>query len=123
VPLLARCLEILTCAKELSANSDYVFPGRSGRKPLSNMAFLKALRRMGLNATAHGFRSGFRDWAAERTNFPRLVCEMALAHTIKDKAEAAYLRSDLLELRRELMATWGAYVTSIPGEVVALRAG
>ena len=69
------------------------------------MVFLMALRRMGLDVTAHGFRSAFSDWAAERTNFPREVCEMALAHTIKNKAEAAYRRGDLLEKRRDLMTT------------------
>jgi integrase len=70
-----------------------------------------ALRRMGVAVTAHGLRSAFRDWASECTNFPREVCEMALAHTIKNKAEAAYRRGDSLEKRRELMASWAAFVT------------
>jgi len=112
VPLPRRCLTILRRAKQFSDGGEYVFCGRSPEKPLSNMAFLMALRRMKLDVTAHGFRSAFRDWAAERTNFPREVCEMALAHTIKDKSEAAYRRGDLLDKRRELMTTWSAFVTS-----------
>ena len=87
------------------------------------MAFLMTLRRLKIEATAHGFRSSFRDWSAERTNFPREVCELALAHSNKDKIEAAYQRSDLFEKRRELMDTWAAYVTNTSAEVVALRAG
>jgi integrase len=122
VPLPKRCIEILKRSKELSAGSPYVFAGRSNDRPLSNMVFLMALRRMDLEATAHGFRSAFRDWASERTNFPREVCEMALAHTIKDKAEAAYRRGDLLEKRRELMATWAAFSTAADADVVVLRA-
>lgn len=68
------------------------------------------LRRMGVNATAHGFRSAFRDWASEQTDFPREVCEMALAHSVENKVEAAYRRGDLLEKRRELMQRWADFV-------------
>jgi integrase len=121
VPLAGRCLEILARAQELAAGSDYVFPGRSARKPMSNMVFLMTLRRMNLKVTAHGFRSAFRDWAAERTNFPREVCEMSLAHTIKDKTEAAYRRGDLLDRRRLLMNAWGSYVTTGSGQIVRLQ--
>ncbi len=110
VPLAPRAVEVLARAKELSCGSEFVFPSRSARKPLSNMVFLQALRRMEIAVTAHGFRSAFRDWAAEHTNFPREVCEAALAHTIKDKAEAAYRRGDLLEKRRELMVAWAAFL-------------
>ncbi|MCP4781237.1 MAG: integrase arm-type DNA-binding domain-containing protein [Hyphomicrobium sp.] len=106
VPLSPRCLAILRRATQLSDGGEYVFCGRSAEKTLSNMALLMVLRRMDLDVTVHGFRSAFRDWAAECTNFTREVCEMALAHTIKDKAEAAYRRGDLLEKRRELMAAW-----------------
>jgi integrase len=74
------------------------------------MTFLLALQKMGFAVTVHGFRSSFRDWAAERTNFPREVCEQALAHTVANKVEAAYRRGDLLEKRRELMATWADYL-------------
>jgi integrase len=120
VPLSPRCVEIIEEARLKAVGSDYLFSGR-GKAPMSNMAFLMTLRRMGLRATAHGFRSAFRDWAAERTHFPREVCEAALAHTIKDKAEAAYRRGDLLERRRDLMELWAAFTASKPGEVVALR--
>lgn len=110
VPLSARCVEILTRARELARGSDYVFSGRSPKAPFSNMVFLMTLRRMKRSdLTAHGFRSTFRDWAAERTNFPRAVCEAALAHTLRDKTEAAYHRTDLFERRRELMDAWSAF--------------
>lgn len=122
VPLASACITILKRVRELAPEADYVFTGRSSEKPLSNMAFLMALRRLKLDVTAHGFRSAFRDWASERTNFPNEVCELALAHTIKNKVEAAYRRGDLLEKRRELMATWAAFVTSSKGKVVSLRA-
>jgi integrase len=92
-------------------------------KALSNMAFLMVLRRMQrTDITAHGFRSSFRDWAAERTNVPRAVCEAALAHTIRDKTEAAYNRTDLFDRRRDLMAQWSAFATSKRANIVALRA-
>ncbi len=105
VPLGPRAVALLELARGLAGDSEYVFPGHSG-KQMSNMVFLRLLRRMGVAATAHGFRSAFRDWAAEQTNFPRDVCEMALAHAIENKTEAAYRRGDLLEKRRELMNAW-----------------
>jgi integrase len=86
------------------------------------MAFLMAIRRLELPITAHGFRSSFRDWAAERTNFAREVCEQALAHSITSKVEAAYRRSDLFEKRRELMERWSAFVGKVSADVVPLRA-
>lgn len=122
VPLSSRAIEILHRAKELAGGSEFIFPGRSAAKPLSNMVFLMTLRRTNDPVTAHGFRSAFRDWASERTNFPREVCEMALAHAIKDKSEAAYRRGDMLEKRRELMASWSAYATAVSADVVPLRA-
>ncbi len=114
VPLSSRCVEILIEAQSLAEGSHYVFPGRSGTKPLSGMALLMVLRRMGRNdvATPHGFRSSFRDWASERTNFPDAVPEAALAHALKDKTEAAYHRTDLFERRRELMDSWAGFATS-----------
>lgn len=78
---------------------------------------------MRLSITAHGFRSSFRDWACEQTNFPREVCEQALAHVVRDKTEAAYRRSDLLAKRRNLMAAWAAFATSTQAEVIPLRVG
>ena len=121
VPLSDRCLEILAQAKEMSDGSLYVFSGRSAKKPLSDMVFLMMIRRMEKDITAHGFRSTFRDWSAERTNFSREVCEMALAHTVSDKVEAAYLRGDLFDKRRDLMDTWASYATTERGKVVTLR--
>ncbi len=122
-PLSPRCVKILQRATAFSDGGPYVFPGRSKAKPLSNMVFLMALRRMKRpDLTAHGFRSTFRDWAAERTNFPRAVCESALAHTLRDKTEAAYNRTDLFDRRRDLMASWSRFATSKPADVVAIRA-
>ena len=123
VPLSKRALAILQRAKDLSGGSTFVFPGRTLDRPMSNMVFLMIVRRMDLSVTVHGFRSAFRDWSSERTNFSREVCEMALAHTIKSKAEAAYRRGDLLEKRRDLMATWAKYIAATPADVVTLRAG
>jgi integrase len=109
VPLSPRAVDILKAAATLPKRAGYVFPG-TDTDHLSNMAFLMLLRRMGYACTAHGFRSAFRDWAAERTNFPHQVCEWALAHGINDKTEAAYNRTDQIEKRRKLMAAWDAYV-------------
>ena len=122
VPLSPRALEILTEARSLgTGRTDLKFPGRTG-KPIAERAFVQVLDRLGIDATAHGFRSSFRVWAAERTNIPREVCEAALAHTIKDKAEAAYQRSDLFDRRRDLMNRWAAYLSEKPADVVSLHA-
>jgi integrase len=110
VPLAPRALTLLRSAHEINDGSHLIFPGRSVGEPMSNMIFLMMLRRMGETFTAHGFRSAFRDWASECTNFPREVCEMALAHSIKDKTEAAYRRGDLFAKRAELMAAWAWYI-------------
>ena len=104
---------------------DYVFPGLRSGKPLSNMALLKMLVRMGRDdITTHGFRSTFRDWAAEQTNYPREVAEMALAHAIENKVEAAYRRGGLFEKRVKLMAAWANYCARPlnAGEVIAFAA-
>lgn len=122
VPLAPRVMKILQRAKALSDGGPYVFPGRAPKRPVSNMSFLMLLRRLKRDdITAHGFRSSFRDWASERTNFPSAVCEAALAHVIKDKAEAAYHRTDLFERRRDLMATWAAYAMAQSAHVVLIR--
>jgi integrase len=114
VPLSARALAIIEEMQSQRHGDDgFVFPGGKPGKPLSNMAFLMLLRRMERgDLTAHGFRSSFRDWAAERTNVPAEVAEMALAHTISDKTLAAYNRSDLFEKRRRLMQQWATFCTS-----------
>jgi integrase len=122
VPLSNRAIEILT---NLLREDDFLFPGERCGKPMSNMAMLKALERLGRSdITVHGFRSTFRDWAAERTNFQNHVVEMALAHTIGNKVEAAYRRGDLFEKRAQLMDAWAEYTTrSTVGEVIKLRIG
>ncbi len=97
--------------------SDYVFPGLKPKKPLSNMAFLKLLERMDrADLTAHGFRSTFRDWAAERTGYPREVAEMALAHAVSDKVEAACRRGDLFHKRRRMMDDWARFCATVPAK-------
>jgi integrase len=123
IPLSGRCIEILKQAKELCMGSEFVFPGRKASKPLSNMAFLMTLRRMGReDITAHGFRSSFRNWAEEKTTTQRSVVEAALAHQVENKVEAAYLRTDLFEKRRRLMDSWAAFATMKPAEkVVKIR--
>jgi integrase len=100
-----------------------VFPGPRRALPMSNMTRLMLLRRMKrADLTAHGFRSTFADWASERTAYPREVIEMALAHTIGSKVEAAYRRGDLFDKRRQLMQAWATFCEAPPaGEVVPLR--
>jgi integrase len=115
VPLSDRALAILSEVNATDGNQDsFVFPGRNLEQPLSNMAMLKVLQRMGRSdLTVHGFRSTFRDWAAEKTKFPNEVIEMALAHSVGDKVEAAYRRGDLFEKRQVLMRTWTDYCLQI----------
>ncbi len=113
VPLSPRAIEIARAQPK----GTYLFAGRDEGKPLSNMAMLELLRRMGReDLTVHGFRSTFRDWAAECTTYPREVCEMALAHAISDKVEAAYRRGDLFEKRRLLMLDWAMFCQKRPAE-------
>lgn len=127
VPLSDPALAVLTEAAKLRTKKDQdgpVFPGGKAGKPLSNMALLMLLRRMKRSdLTAHGFRSTFRDWCAEATNYPREVAEAALAHTLRDKTEAAYQRGDMMEKRRRLMAEWATFCgrTASAGEVVSLH--
>jgi integrase len=122
VPLSGAALTVLEQMKEVR-ESDFLFPGGKNGKPLSNMAMLAVLKRMERgDLTAHGFRSSFRDWAAERTKFPPEVAEMALAHTVGDKVEAAYRRGDLLQKRRQIMEAWARFcvTTRSQAEVVPI---
>jgi integrase len=124
VPLSARAREILE--GQVGVDPVYPFPQPDGGKPMSQMGMLMLLRRMGVEVTVHGFRSSFRDWAAERTAFPFEVAEMALAHAITNRAEAAYRRGDLFEKRRQLMTAWADFCAApaIEGEgatVTAIR--
>ena len=109
IPLSPRAVEILEAVKPFKQDS--LFPADKGGK-LSTMAMSMLLRRMKLDCTVHGFRSGFRDWAAECTGYAHEVCEMALAHVIGNKSEAAYRRGDLFDKRRRLMADWATYCAS-----------
>lgn len=109
VPLSSRAIAILRKLEKLKGG-DFVFAGQARNKPLSNMAMEMVMRRMKVeDATVHGFRSSFRDWAGNVSSFPREVVETALAHVIGDRAEQAYRRSDALEKRRKLMEAWAAY--------------
>ena len=109
VRLSDRALAILEEAQPLGCRSGLVFPAASG-KPLSNMTHGKLLRKLGLDCVPHGFRSSFRDWAAEQTDTPHAVMEAALAHIVPNAVEAAYARSDLFDRRRQLMDAWEAYL-------------
>ena len=110
VPLQDRALAILEEAWPLGCRSGLVFPGVSGN-PLSDMTYGKLLRGLGVDCVPHGFRSSFRDWAAEQTDAPHAVMEAALAHIVSNAVEAAYARSDLFDRRRRLMDAWESYLT------------
>lgn len=113
VPLSPQALTVLEEAKAIR-RSDHIFPNGKG-VALSDMALTKTLRDMGLDCTAHGFRSSFRDWAAEQTSAPGEVAEAALAHAVPSAVEAAYKRTDFFERRRELMDAWGRFATGEDG--------
>lgn len=124
VPLPPAAVTILEAQKKVSAADDFVFPSRRKGVRLSDNVLRKVMQRMKCDDhTPHGFRSTFRDWAAERTNYPREVAEACLAHAIGDKVEAAYRRGDLLEKRRRLMSEWAKFCMSpkAKGEILHLR--
>lgn len=122
VPLTAEALAILSEAKVHSLGSSWLFPGRRLKTPLTQMALQMALRRMGRgDITVHGFRSTFRDWAADRTSYAREVCEAALAHQVGSKVEAAYRRSDLFDKRRGLMELWSRYLAEEAADVIRIQ--
>jgi integrase len=124
VPLSGRAIEILKEARTLDDGSGLIFPGSRYGRPLSDMTLSKLVKSLGFEADVHGFRTSFRTWAQEQTNIPREVAEAALAHTIKNKVEAAYARSDLFEKRRRLMDTWAAFCNRpVGGDVVPIRRG
>ena len=125
VPLSARALKIIEALRQADGaeGREFVFAGKPG-KPLSGTALGMVLRRMKIDdVTVHGFRSAFRDWAAECTNFTNEVCEVALAHTVTNRVEAAYRRGDLFEKRRKLMDAWAAFcsVPKTAGKIVPMR--
>jgi integrase len=120
VPLGKRALELTT-----TGSDRYLFPGRHPDKPLRNMAMLMLLKELGGDATTHGMRSTFKDWARDRTRFDNYVVEAALAHATGDKIEQAYARSDVLEKRRKLMTAWAEFCSSTPAastkNIIAMR--
>ncbi len=127
VPLPPIAVELLNALPRF-ADNPYIFPGARKGRPLSNMALLKVMRDRGFGVggdrgdyVPHGFRSSFRDWAGEVSSFPRDVCEMALAHTIPDKVEAAYRRGDLFAKRREMMNAWANYIAERGANVLPLK--
>ena len=104
---------MLDVARERYGRKGLIFPGMRRGRPISDVSLSKAIaRHTALDATTHGFRSTFRDWAGDMTSFPREVCEQALAHVIEDETEAAYRRSDALGKRRRLMREWTAFCMS-----------
>ncbi len=123
VPLTKRAVQIVRDLMTTeSTYESFVFPGIKRGMPLSSMSMLECLRDLRFGVTVHGFRSTFRDWAGDATAFPRDLCEQALAHTIKNAAEAAYRRSDALEKRRKLMDAWTAYLAApLAGKVLPFK--
>ena len=114
VPLGRRAEKILDATRAISNGNALVFPSGRGKR-LNDMALSGLLKTLEIPAVPHGFRSTFRDWAAEETNHPLEVVEAALAHVVQNKVEAAYARSNLFERRRQLMADWSAYVAGGAG--------
>lgn len=108
---LSKPVMDILIAQQADAEGDYVFPGQRDGMPMSNMVFLQLLKRIErTDITVHGFRSTFRDWVGETTNYPREVAEAALAHTVKNKVEAAYARGDLFIKRAKMMRDWANYL-------------
>lgn len=126
VPLSSFALRLLNAQRPYSELEDaFIFRGRAKEKPLSNMAMTMLIRGLNPSITVHGFRSSFRDWVAERTNFSYEAAEIALAHAVGSKVEAAYLRTDMFNRRRRMMSEWAEFCesgTSVASPIVALRA-
>jgi integrase len=123
VPLSDAALTVLANAKALATRSEVlVFPSAKAGRPLSDMTLAAVLKRLKVPATVHGFRSTFRDWAEEATGFPHEVKEAALAHTLRDKVEAAYRRTDLFEKRRDMMDAWASFALGAKAKVLRLGA-
>jgi len=119
VPLSGAVIDFLRALPREQENPSVFIGGRAGQ-PLSNMAMLQLLRDLAPGSTVHGFRSAFKDWAAEATHTPNMISEAALAHIVADKTEAAYRRGDLFTKRAKLMSDWADYCASAPAEVVSL---
>ena len=121
VPLCDRALEILDAAQKLEGEAGPLVFTHGGWKPMHDSTVRRLLRQLGIAAVPHGFRSTFRDWAAEETDHPREVIEAALAHVVRNRVEAAYARSDLFDRRRTLMDDWARYLAQGMGEDLAPR--
>jgi integrase len=119
VPLSVRALAILQEAAAFR-DGDIVFPGTKRGRPLSDMTLSKLVKELGFDADVHGFRTSFRTWVQEQTDYPREVAEAALAHAVGDDVEQAYARSDLFEKRRTMMEAWAGYLAVRRGEVLPL---
>ena len=111
VPLSSHAVAVLNAAREIADGGGLIFPALTGRA-LSAMTMTKLVRELGIEAVPHGFRASFRDWAAEKTDHPREVIEVALAHVVRNKVEAAYRRTDLFERRSRLMDEWATYLAN-----------
>jgi len=127
VPLSEEATSILDSLPRIEDNP-YLFPGTRHSRPLSNMALLQLMRSLGYGVKGnrgdyvpHGFRSSFRDWSGEVSSFPRDVAEMALAHAIENKAEAAYRRGNLFEKRRKMMKAWANYICQQQTDVISIN--
>jgi integrase len=121
VPLCERALDILELASRIAGKrqSEFIFPGTKPQRPLSDMSLTMALRRAGhANYTVHGFRSSFRDWAGDETDFAREIAEAALSHLVGDESERAYRRSDALQKRRRLMDSWADYLENNSSRII-----
>ena len=118
VPLTARAVEILEGMATIRVgDSEIVFPGHKAHTPMSNMALNMLLRRLACDVTTHGFRSSFRDWCGEETEYPRELAEAALAHTLGDETERAYRRGEALERRRPMMDAWAKHCLANSSEL------
>lgn len=120
IPLSPRAVELLSEAANLTGGTGIVFPGARAGRPMSDMTMSKLVKGLGFDADVHGFRTSFRTWAQERTNYPREVAEFALAHVVGNAAERAYARSDLFEKRRKMMNAWADFILETPAEIVRI---
>jgi integrase len=118
IPLTAEALAVLE--QVCGLDDDLVFPGRRRGRPLSDMSLTAVLKRLNVPVTVHGFRSTFRDWTSERTNVPREIAEMCLAHTVGNAVERAYARSDLFDKRRDLMQRWSLFCCPAVADVIEI---
>ena len=116
VPLAPRAVALLANAATLRDESNLIFPGTKRGRPLSDMTLSKLVKELGFKVDVHGFRSSFRTWAQEQTDYPREVAEAALAHAVGDEVEQAYARFDLFEKRRAMMADWAAFLAGEKGD-------